>query len=126
MKYISIIIVVFLTSCLEKVRMKPVDLAMYKKAEFDEDVPNVQNCNGHDNYLNVYLVIDLHTGDSLYVFQQCSKIPMFATAEYKSNDLLDIEIIKRELTSGYIYIPSAVELTPKFKYIVADLKQLSL
>jgi hypothetical protein len=114
--------------------MKPVDLAMYKKAEFDEDVPNVKvlqsvqaaECNGHDNYLNVYLVIDLHTGDSLYVFQQCSKIPMFATAEYKSNDLLDIEIIKRELTSGYIYIPSAVELTPKFKYIVADLKQISL
>ncbi|SKC87475.1 hypothetical protein SAMN05660236_5429 [Ohtaekwangia koreensis] len=38
----SIIIVVLLTSCLENVRMKPVDLTMYKKAEFHEDIPIVR------------------------------------------------------------------------------------
>jgi hypothetical protein len=114
--------------------MKPVDLAMYKKAEFDEDVPNVKvlqsvqaaECNGHDNYLNVYFVIDLNTGDSLYVLQQCGKIPPFATSEYKSDDPLDIGIIKRELTSDDTYIPSTTELSSKFKYVVADLNQLSL
>ncbi|SKC87466.1 hypothetical protein SAMN05660236_5428 [Ohtaekwangia koreensis] len=60
------------------------------------------------------------------MLQQCGKIPPFATPEYKSDDPLDIGIIKRELTSDDTYIPSTTELSSKFKYVVADLNQLSL
>jgi hypothetical protein len=88
---------------------------------FKNDIP----CQSYIKNANVYLCKDIHSNDTILLFEPCTKMPGFASDPYDQD--VDLAIEKDFIVNDTIVelmVSSNFDVKPKYKYIIGTLTQL--
>jgi hypothetical protein len=88
--------------------------------------PAKMECNATEKYANLYICKKLITGDTIYVFEECEKIPDFALDT--SADHIPIidkdDVPKLFPNTVIIFVPTTFEMPHNAKYLFAKLSNI--
>ena len=121
-----------LVSCKEEIYTK-ISLDDYQKFDFKEErlyvnllesYKNEKACDESRN-ANIYVCEDIHTNDTIIVFEPCQKMPDFAHLDYKGERDLTIEkesISNEEINE--LSVSSDFQNKSNYKYVIGSLTRL--
>lgn len=134
MRILFIILVVFLFNCSEQKKTREINLSNFKEFTLKDDhtsfnlircYPNNQ-CTKSIINSNVY-VCALESGDTIYIFEPCKKVPDFARDDFKFKDDLDLIIMKERIQKGFaknLFVPIEVQIDTSRRYLVGSITRL--
>jgi hypothetical protein len=131
---VKVLPMIFLLGCGKQVLIKEIDLGDYTEVEITDEHTNIELIKSYENFeckgdqinSNVYQCV-LDSGDTLFVFELCKKMPDFAKNDYEYKADLDLIIDKRNVQLDFqkrINIPAEVSLGQKGKFIVGSITRL--
>ena len=128
-----VLVSLFFLGCKEQVT-REINLETLSLMELSEEHTNIEliksyqspGCKENKVNANVYICV-IESGDTLFVFEFCKKVPQFAKDDYEFKDDLHLIIDKKDVLSSLenlIYIPAEVQVNSHEKFIVGSITKL--
>jgi len=135
-----LLITIFLIGCNKKnaVSKTIISVTAYKRAKLDSSgtftqlkiikiYPAQVDCNTSLHYANLYICRELFNGDTIYVFEECEKVPKFALDTNADHipvvDKNDVQFLSPKKVM--IFVPANFTMPSNAKYLFAKLSDIS-
>jgi len=90
-----------------------------------ETYPNESVCSGKITNANLYICENIENGDTLCVFEACSKIPDFAKEKLYENFCIMKENVRKDVPEiVVISVPKSFKMPSNLKYVFSNLTRL--